>query len=173
MAVTLVATVGGATSNTLATLAEGESYFEARLHDDSWSNATTDEKNTALAWAGRLFNTLTWQGDIASSTQAMCWPRSGVYDRNGNEIATTTIPQDLKYGQIEWAFWLLQEDLSKDADSQGIDSVMVDVINVRFDKYKRKKDFIPGAVMQYLNGYLFGTAWGTGGSMKTVRLLRV
>ena len=173
MAVSLVATVGGTTSNTLATLAEAESYFESRLHDDSWSDASTDEKNTALAWAGRLMNTLTWKVDVAATTQAMCWPRDNVYDRNGDEIATTTIPNDLKYGQIEWAFWLLQEDLSKDADSTGMDAVTVDVINVRFSRSKRQKDTIPNAVMQYFNGYLFGTVWATGGSLKSVRLLRV
>lgn len=173
MAVTLVATVGGATSNTLATLAEAETYFETRLHDDDWTDASTADKNSALAWAGMLLNTLTWKGDIAATTQAMCWPRDGAYDRNGNEIATTTIPQDIKYGQIEWAFWLIQEDLAKDAESIGMDAVTVDVINVKFDKTKRKKDFIPNSVMQYLNGYLFGTAWGTGGSLKSMRLMRV
>ena len=173
MAVTLVATVGGTTSNTLATLAEATTYFTSRLHDDAWTDASTDDQNTALAWAGRLMNTLTWKGDVAETTQAMCWPRDDVLDRNGVEIAETTIPSDIKDGQIEWAFWLLQEDLSKRPDSLGLDAVQVDVINVKFDKTKRKPDFIPPSVMQFFNGYLFGTAFGTGGSIKSIRLLRV
>ena len=39
MAVVIIADVGGATSNSYVTLAEADTYFEARLHTSVWDNA--------------------------------------------------------------------------------------------------------------------------------------
>ncbi len=174
MAITLTATVGGASSNTLATLAEAETYMAERLHGDAWTTATSEQKKAALVWAGKLMNTLQWWGSTVDQVtpQAMAWPRDDVYDRDGNEIAGTIIPNDIKYGQIEWAFALVQEDLQKESDTTGIWETEVDVIKVKFDRYKRQKDTIPLSAMQYFSGYLSGTAFGSSGSVKRLKLVR-
>ena len=83
MAATIDATVGGENSNSYATLAEAQAYFDERLNVDSWTAASTDTQNRSLIQATRIIDaSYEWQGERASSTQALDWPRDSVYDCN-------------------------------------------------------------------------------------------
>ena len=82
MAVTLDTTIGGASSNAYCTLAEAETYMEARLHKADWTAAADATKNSAIVWATRLLDEgLEWDGTVYSEEQALRWPRTGVYTR--------------------------------------------------------------------------------------------
>jgi hypothetical protein len=81
MAITIVATVGSATANSYATLAEANSFVEGLTQSDdvvAWGTSTDDEKNRALFSSTRRIDREKFLGAKVSDTQARQWPRSGV-----------------------------------------------------------------------------------------------
>jgi hypothetical protein len=120
MAITIITTVGGATSNSYATVAEGDSYFEARP-DSAWITATDTLKKAALVTAARQFDTLSWVGtkinifpEGHASYQSLAWPRGGRewWKDEGlpysyNSSGTLIVPQEIKWAQLEQANYLL------------------------------------------------------------------
>ena len=81
MAITLDATVGGASANTYITLDDANAIIEGFvLRDDNaaWDNSTTDNKNRALFTAAQRIDREKFLGSRVSDTQALEWPRSGV-----------------------------------------------------------------------------------------------
>src|ERR1043166_138769 len=98
----LVATVGGSTSNSYVTLAEAETYFGDRINSSvngNWTNtsagvARTDaEKSAALVTATRRIDEEQFRGHKASSSQALKWPRYDVYDEDGIAFVSDVIPE--------------------------------------------------------------------------------
>lgn len=134
MAVTIDATVGGSAANSYCTLAEADTYHEERLHVTDWSGATDANKNSALVWATRILDyQLEWDGWPASTTQARCWPRSGLLDKNGNAIANTVIPDEIKWAEAELARWLIKSDRTADQSSDGILSIKAAPVEIAFN----------------------------------------
>lgn len=175
MAVTLDATVAGANSNTYATEAEANAYFAARLPlNPPWDDA--DDKTAALAMATRVLDLFMqplrvfmpgppphyltrrrWTGAPATTTQRLAWPRTGMYDQNGNAIPSTVIPQALKDAQCELAGLLIIQDTTLDNSVavQGIKSVSAGSVSVSF------KDMITQHVLPDSVWWLMPASWFT------------
>tara|TARA_R110000868_G_scaffold237735_4_gene492329 strand:- start:64 stop:561 length:498 start_codon:yes stop_codon:yes gene_type:complete len=99
---TVDATVGGATSDTLATLAEYQAYGALRGLTLGATDAA-DEINLlkAMDYLSRKY---VYVGVRTTSTQALVWPRvTGLYVE-GYQVATDTIPLALKDAQCEMAY---------------------------------------------------------------------
>ena len=81
MAITLDATVGGASANTYLTLSDAQDIVDGLVQDDdvvAWASATTDQKNRALYTAAQRLDRERYLGARATDTQALQWPRTGV-----------------------------------------------------------------------------------------------
>jgi len=162
MAVTLVATAGASNANSYITTAEATAYFAARLPlVPPWEDA--DDPTAAIAMATRLINSVAiprrklmegyyvtsrgWTGLPATSTQALAWPRIGMYDANGNAIPSNVIPQALKDATAELAGQLVIADttLDNDISVQGVTSVKAGSVAVTF-KDMIEKHILPDAV---------------------------
>lgn len=107
MAVTIDATVGGASANSHVTLAEADAYMEARLNSTTWDDATADTKNRALVEATRELTVLPWAGLRVTDTQALSWPRDWVTnpdDPNYDYYANNVIPRRISDATCELAF---------------------------------------------------------------------
>lgn len=157
---TIIATVGGATSNSYATHAEANTYFDERLAlNPPW---VASGQEAALIMAARLLDALAqpfktffpgnvpyyrvrrqWTGTAASATQRLAWPRVGMYDHKGAEIASTVIPQALKDAQSELAGQLLAEDRTLDNSviTQGLTSLRAGSVSLGF-----KNDILPQVI---------------------------
>lgn len=167
MALVLVATPGAVDSNTYCTLAEANSYFEKRLHKDSWEDAADADKNMALVWATAILdNEMNWYGWSISDVQALRWPRSGLVNQDGWTISSTAIPQFLKNATAEFAMHLISEDRLADSDMAGIKQIAVSSIQITTDKYDRKT-IIPQSVWQMVRPY--GSRFSSSGSVSLVR----
>lgn len=119
---TLVVTVGGASSNSYATRAEGDTYAGDRLQSTAWTGASNDEKDQALLQATRRIDQEDFAGWKVDEDQALSWPRSGVVGRNGYTLDHETIPQLVKDAQIELAIQYLGAAASADPlASSGLD----------------------------------------------------
>jgi hypothetical protein len=75
MALVIVATPGSASANSFVTLAEWTTYIESRLNVGAFAG-TDDTNNRALAEATRELSALPYQGERATATQALAWPRA-------------------------------------------------------------------------------------------------
>ena len=124
MAITIDATVGGASANSYITLSDANSTIEGLIIDDdvqAWISATDDNKNRALFTAAVRGDRERFLGARVTSTQALQWPRTGVRkpDTYINTYATgfpfristdyftdTEIPEQVKKAQAILAVYL-------------------------------------------------------------------
>lgn len=173
MPVTITATPGDAAANSYETLTEFKTYLGLRLHvPASVSGATDDTLSKALIAGTRGLDTILtafrrlnvlqgrngmtrfyltnphWTGSVATTTQALAWPRSGMYDRNGNAIGTSVIPQDLKDATSEMAILQITTDLTADNAIvvQGITDVVAGPVEVQFKDFIQKQ-LLPNPVL--------------------------
>jgi hypothetical protein len=78
MAVTLDATLSGATSNSYIDMANAVAIAENIPGGGDWAALGEEERNLSLIVATRWLETLTYGGDRCKATQRLKWPRSGV-----------------------------------------------------------------------------------------------
>lgn len=170
---TIIETVGASNANSYATLAEANTYFDERLPLATPWVASGDTSIRALIMATRVLDMMArpykqyyppmggqagyyrtrreWTGAPATTTQRLAWPRTGMYDHNGNAIASNVIPMDLKYAQAELAGQLIMADRTLDNDVivQGIRSVSVGSVSVSF-RDMIDKAVLPDAVLNLM-----------------------
>jgi hypothetical protein len=145
MAVVLDVTVGGASANSFASLAEADTYMEARLNSDSWDDATDDSCNRALVEATRELSSLSgWRGTRVTDTQALSWPRDfAINPDSANDFyyESTEIPQRVKDAAMELAFQFLvagTTDIASLDSSLNVIEKTVDVLTTRYaEPYQR------------------------------------
>lgn len=169
---TIIATPGAVNANSYETQAEAAVYFDERVPLSTPWVASGDASARSLIMATRVLNSMSaphrtlrrdacdcqyyltarqWTGTPATTTQRLAWPRIGMYDRNGNEIASTVIPQDLKDAESELAGQLLLSDTTLDnaASAQGIKSVSAGSVSVSF-KDNIEAHVLPDAVLNLM-----------------------
>lgn len=138
MALTIDATVGGASANSFVTEAEAITYMASRLNAGDWettsgSSATETEKK-ALIEATRMLNLLAWRGVRVTDTQALAWPRDYATNPDatisdpGTEYpyyADDVIPERVKDATCEYALELLRANAdSRDPLQRDPDAVV-------------------------------------------------
>jgi hypothetical protein len=168
---TLIATPGAANANSYLTLAEAMAYFETRSAVAGWEDA--DDQSVLLMMATRVMDAMlrphtvynrdteeyitgrAWTGSPATTTQKLAWPRTGMYDANGNAIPDTDIPSDLKDAVAELAGALGTSDTTVDNDVivQGITSIKAGSVSLSF------KDMIEKHVMPDMVWNLLVPSW--------------
>lgn len=137
MAVTVDATVGGASSNSFVTVAEADAYLEARLNSAAWTGDTA--KKQAVIEATRELNRLDWAGQRVDTTQALSWPRDEVEDPDsptlGEYVDNTIVPLRVKEATYELALEFLRAgttDLAALPATTGVIEKTVDVLTTRY-----------------------------------------
>ena len=124
MAITIDATVGGASANSYITLSDANSIIEGLIADDdvtAWDSSNADNQNRALFTAAVRVDRERFLGARVTNTQALQWPRTGVRkpDTYINTYATgfpfristdyftdTEIPDQVKKAQVILAVYL-------------------------------------------------------------------
>lgn len=155
-----------ATFNAYCTRAEADAYHTERLHNSEWALASTANRDAAIIWATRNFETLVWKGWMTNPAQNLQWPRSGVY-KNGNEVVDpsdsalysnivfdpATVPTFLREATAEAAFWLIKSDVTAPTGTEGFSRLKVDVIELEMDKRDRLKwmnDSVRNIIWRYI-----------------------
>ena len=109
----LDATVGGANANSYVTVAEAAAYYLTHLYSSAWTTLTNEQKEAALISATRVLDAnQCFTGVPASETQALVWPRAGMFNRNGVAIPENVIPTELKYAVFELALNLVAQNVT-------------------------------------------------------------
>ncbi len=91
---------GSANANSYESVAGADTYHAD--HNDpvpaTWDDATDLRKETALKNATQYLDALynnKWLGLRSNSGQRLDWPRTGIVDRDGFSVASTTMPRVL------------------------------------------------------------------------------
>ena len=140
-------------TNSYVDMSDAVTYHEGRLHNDAWLNAGTTTREAALKWATRLLDAMSWQGEKTATSQVLKWPRTYVYNDNGDQLDTSTIPQFLIDATCEYALQLIKGDRESDTDTQGIMEVKAGEVEIVFDKNDRASK-TPASVYRLINSYL-------------------
>lgn len=159
---TLNATAAATDANSYATVAFADSYHEGRLYADVWTQANATKKAAALVQATTMIDAFfsthprAWEGSPTTTTQALCFPRTGLTLRNGNLVDSATIPTDLAKAASELARQLLSSDLSADnaVANQGITSLSAGPVSLSFKQEIASKP-IPDAVLQLVPSHWY------------------
>lgn len=110
MSITIVATAGAADANSFVTVLEADAYLATRLNASAWTG--DENKKAALCEATRELSLATYQGDRASETQALAWPRFNAPNPDGTSCYAlydeTVIPQRIKDATCELALEFLR-----------------------------------------------------------------
>jgi hypothetical protein len=110
---TIDATVGGASSNSYATLVEADAYFEDRIGYEDWPSYSDGRQESALILATQILEEERYIGQkLNLDTQALLWPRYNVVDSQGRWYPTDAIPQKVKDAECELAFSILDKTFS-------------------------------------------------------------
>lgn len=171
----LIATPGASNANSYLEVAEADAYYATRLFATIWTSATTPTKEAALIMATRVLNAMlspyrqyvpasgsvaayyrtrpTWTGTVATTTQALAWPRIGMYNRNGVAILQTVIPQELKEATAELAGQLIRADrtLDNSVAVKGITGIKAGPVSLTFrNDVDLMTKVLPDAVLMLL-----------------------
>lgn len=150
----LDATVGGVSANSYITRAAADAYHAARLQNAAWTAALDASKDAALQWATRILDRQPWCGsNKANLTQALRWPRYGVYDLDAMYVASDIIPAFLVEATAELAFLLVQADRTADAGTEGFSKIKVGEIELEINSLDRRKALTP-AIAEIIGPYV-------------------
>jgi len=133
MPLAIDATVGGASANSFATVAEADTYLSYRLNSAAWTGA--DPKMQALVEATHeLCAVNAWLGYRVTDTQALAFPRDEVENPDdptpGTYYLTTIIPQRIKDATCELALEFLRAGTTDIAGEDPTAAVVREVTDV-------------------------------------------
>ena len=157
-------------SNAYCTVAFADDYLSIKSTSflTTWNGLTTEQKQNAIMWGSRVLDQRArWQGVRSNLDQAMTWPRTGVYDRDGILIAPDEIPLQIKQATVELAFHLVTEDVDPSApgagSAGGIKRLKAAVLEI---EYQDNAVITPNYYPIGLNNLLYplGSIGGAGGS---------
>ena len=124
MAISIDATVGGASANSYITLSDANAIVEGLVADDdvtAWDGSNDDNKNRALYTAAVRVDRERFLGARVTNTQALQWPRQGVrkpdtyintysigfpFRISTDYFSETEIPEQVQKAQVILAVYL-------------------------------------------------------------------
>jgi len=137
----LITTPGAIDANSYISVAEATGYFSLSFNRTAWSDAATSDKEKSLAEATRLLDTFVlWNGSIATETQSLGWPRTGVIDPDDRIVADTVVPIAIKNIVCELAYNILKNN-GFDVSENVVDKIKVGSINIDFDVSQKSNGF--------------------------------
>lgn len=159
MALVLNATAADPAANAYCLTAEADAYHLSRGFNPEWTAALTGAKELAIVWATRLLDQLEWNGikwHLLPGSQALRWPRAGVFDQDNVLVDYQSIPQWLKNATAEWAFFLIKDD--RTLDPGGIVPLNLKVGPIELKNLQRNP--VPASVLEIIRPYLRYTPGG-------------
>lgn len=108
-------------TDTYISVADANIYLKLAIHADSWSSASSGDKEKALVTATRQLDRQNWEGSKYEDapTQVLDFPRSGLVDDEGDEVDETTVPQQIIDATCELGLALLDNTQLQDESSTG------------------------------------------------------
>lgn len=159
-------------TNTYVTLAEANAYLADQLRAwEDWEGLDDDTKIRALITAARIFEKQPWAGARTVEAQDMSFPRTGLTYRDGRAVDSATVPPEVEFAQIEYAYELTVKASLETTGGQGSDKrrVKAGSVEVEFFRATSGADGVggtrfPPTVQELIGQFLGSGGIGTGGS---------
>jgi len=133
---TIVATVGGASSNSFLTEARAETLIDELRGGGAWeASGDDDEKARSLITATLILDALPWLGvATGGAAQALAFPRTGLTDPGGFAVDAATIPRRIEYATAALALRLLPSNLALESAAalQGLKRLKADTVELEW-----------------------------------------
>lgn len=172
MPIVIDATVGGANANAYGAVAVIDAHALGTAWATAWAAKTADEKNALAVRATRALDGRPFAGWPVSTTQALQFPRDGVYRPDGSAWANDLIPPPIVTAWAHIAAWLSSFAATVDPFS------LASASNVRRKKigpleteYFAPRDRDGDAFLTHVIDPML-RPWGLVGASGSVRLLR-
>jgi len=163
---TVIATVGASNANSFVTVAEGDTYCDARLNASAWTDAEDDDKAKAVIEATRELSAKMWVGSKSTTAQALAWPRAyatdpdaawagwGYYDSN-------IVPQRVKDATCELALQFLiggTTDVASLDPTLNVRRKVVDVLETEYFEPQQRRQGLSRfpSVLRFVQPLLIG-----------------
>lgn len=123
-------------STTYVSLEEANDYFKVHpYYADNWDDlGIPDRERLLMSATFQLDVFISWEGDIVNPTQALGWPRTGVTDQEGRDIASDVVPSQVKIATCEMAIYASKGDPYAASGTAGLDRLKIDVIELEFSQ---------------------------------------
>ena len=149
----LDSTVNGASSDSYVSVTDADTYMAARLYTTEWDAASTPDKEKSLKMSTVELDRMAWRGTVTTTTQALRWGRSGVFDLDGVEFPSDEIPYWLTQATTELANSLVKEDRYAENDAVGLRKVTAGEVAISWDRrWQNTRNSI--TVLQMISPYL-------------------
>lgn len=168
----IVTSAGSALANSYCDIDDADAYHDTHLYGSAWFAADVESQTKGLIWATRLLDQhFEWNGSVASSDQALRWPRAATYDHDGRLLANDEIPEVVVNATAELARALITADrTSSDTQTGAIQYVTVGNIAIKYSTATAiLQTVIPDAVKSMLAHLGTYTSGGTGSGSVTLR----
>ena len=156
MALSLDPTPSGVAANSFISLSDAQAIIDATPNSSAWGTDAAAQTQ-ALVYATTLLNVIEYQGIKSSFTQALAWPRYGVYDpdygqsRLGPEAYTvagqwgfyldnTTVPTRMKRACVMLALEILKAGTTNIWDVDKTANIAKKTIDVIATEYVAVSD---------------------------------
>lgn len=158
-------------TNSYGSRAEADAYFLDSLRKENWNAFNTSFKDQALIESTRVLERQKYLGEKEVGSQALAFPRTGLKDKEGNDMTGAESLAIAKEAEFEYALFLAENTKKLgERDSTGksnIKSVGAGSAKVEFFRPQKGARF-PLAIQELLgdfiggSGGLVGLASGTG-----------
>lgn len=172
MPITLTDDAGSTTANTFADLVEFKSFIATRLPTPVFGDIAGDElltlinsgdlddelSRSLIASATLLCGSFIWNGSISFAIQRLCFPRTGLVDREGRTIDPLLNPLEIKLAQCELAVYLFgSADILGDNEAKklGVKSVKADTVSIEFQASSESYDSLDMEALRSSTEYLY------------------
>lgn len=170
MALVLDATPKGVNSNSYATRAEADAYFEGRMNASAWTVAVSATKDLALVAATSRLEQEKFKEGRTTTEQRLAWPRAYVQTPDENFVSwydPNLVPRPVKEACFELALSFLNAgtvDTLAATGLEGFDSVKIGPLSVDVTKSFRGGSLPPNVVR-----LLRGLTTTAGSSVRLIR----
>lgn len=159
-------TINGSVYQVYGDLPSATIYMQAAPHlASSWATATPDQQASALVSATRMLENMVWQGvrTAPAPGQPLEWPRTGVVDRYGAAVDSSTIPAAVLNGAYELAGAIrMSSKVITDASGTSSNKKVVQAGSARVEFFVPVAGTrLPTPVVEWLGQFLAG-AGGAG-----------
>lgn len=169
----LVLTIGGASANSYASVAEADAYIARTSYAAAWVDLETADKELLLQRACLELDKLPFIGAPVSDTQALQMPRYYMTRPTGGEYLSTEIPLCVKQAQCLLAGWIVNYATELDPfggdDTAKLSSLVVGPIEMVFRRdsaVNASESFVHSSVWPILAA---GMVVGTMGQSRLTR----
>jgi hypothetical protein len=113
--------ISGTTYDVHGTSAGLKAYMAAHMNSAAYDSASSNDRKKAHVSATRWLDRANWQGQKTDlvTPQPLEFPRTGLVDKDGNEVDSSTTPVVVEYATYELVLYLLADAEATQALDQG------------------------------------------------------